>query len=576
MSNRDSRAAYAERRRLLLVLLLGAMVTLVGRAVDLQLLNQDFLQRKARKQYVSLVSLSAYRGKIVDRNGEALAISAPMHSVGVDPQQFEVGPAQRQKLAELLEIDPVLLESVVRPGSKKRFAYLKRHITPESQRKIAALKLTGVIFKREYRRFYPAGEVAAHLIGFTNIDDQGQEGLELAYQDWLDGKKGRKKVLRDGKRNAVADVEKTRDPVPGQELELTIDQRLQYLAYRELKTAFIKHRAHSASLVLLDARNGDVLAMVNQPSYNPNSDKNLNGGRYRNRAITDIFEPGSTMKPFSVACALDQGTLRADAVIDTSPGYYRVGRNRVRDMHNYGELDVTHILQKSSNVGVSKLALEVAPSSFWECFSRLGFGRPPGTGFPGEASGKLLGYEKLSPFLQATLSFGYGLSVSALQLARAYTAFANDGEMLPVRLVKGVAPSEPALRVMTRETAITVRNMLEQVVTREGTAFRASVPGFRVAGKTGTVRKVGAEGYSDRRYVAVFAGLAPASQPRVVMVVLMDEPQGKEYYAGQVAAPVFSKVMGSVLSLLGIQPDQEQFMPVVQVYRDGAFGDYRK
>ncbi len=568
--NRDPIIAYSDRRRILLLALLGIMVMLVGRAIDLQLLDREFLQNRAEFQYISLVPMSAYRGKIVDRNGELLAISAPVHSVWVDPQQFGSEPAKRKNLANLLRISPLRLDHLTKPKSEKRFVYIKRHINPALQKKVAAVELPGVLFKREYKRYYPAGEIASHLIGFTNIDDIGQEGLELAYQDRLSGKAGRKKVIRDGKRKAVANVEKTRDPVPGRDLELTIDQRLQYIAYRELKTAFIKHRAHSASLVMLDARTGEVLAMVNQPSYNPNSERRPDSGKYRNRAITDIFEPGSTMKPFAVACALEQGTVRPDSVIDTSPGRFHVGRNLVRDIHNYGELNVVRILQKSSNVGVSKLALSVAPASFWECYNRLGIGQIPGTGFPGEAAGKLLGYENLSPFAQATLSFGYGLSVSALQLARAYTAFANDGEMLHVRMINGDDPAERPTHVMSRKTAKIVREMLEHVVAREGTAVRASVPGFRVSGKTGTVKKAGAEGYRGHRYLAVFAGMAPASEPRIVMVVLIDEPNTGDYYAGLVAAPVFSSVMGSVLRLLGIQPDQENSMPLVQPQREGT------
>ncbi|MCI0654841.1 MAG: penicillin-binding protein 2 [Methylococcaceae bacterium] len=569
INRRPLTVAYCERRRILLLGLLGAMVMLVGRAIDLQLVKTEFLQKKAEFQYISAVPMTAYRGKIVDRYGEPLAISAPVHSVWVDPQLFETTPHQRQKLAESLAIPVKQLDRLTSEESRrKRFVYLKRRISPGLQREVAEMDLPGVFFKREYKRYYPAGEVTSQLIGFTNIDDIGQEGIELAYQEQLRGKAGRRTVIRDGKRNAVYDVEKTQDPVPGRELALTIDQRLQYIAYRELKAAFIKHRARSASLVLLDVRNGDVLAMVNQPSFNPNSEKRLDREKYRNRAITDVFEPGSTMKPFAVACALENGTLRPDSVIDTSPGSFRVGRNLVRDIHDYGVLDVARILQKSSNVGVSKLALALSPDSFWECYNRLGFGQYPGTGFPGEAPGILRGVENLRPFEQATLSFGYGLSGSAVQLARAYSALANEGEMPQVRLVKQDHPAAEPVRVMSTETARTVREMLELVVSREGTALRASVPGYRISGKTGTVKKAGAGGYSSHRYLAVFAGLAPASSPRIVMVVIVDEPEAGDYYGGLVAAPVFSSVMDSVLRLLGIQPDQEQSMPLVRFDQD--------
>lgn len=563
-------AEFSERRRILLIALLGSMVILVGRAASLQVLQTEFLQKKAELQYFSAVPISAYRGKIVDRHGEPLAISAPVDSVWVDPHQFTAKAPQRKALAELLDIPVKRLDKLTPKRSKKRFVYIKRRISPSLQRQVAAMNLAGVSFKREYKRYYPAGEVTSHLIGFTNVDDVGQEGIELAYQERLKGKPGRKRVIRNGKRDVVANIENAYDPVPGQGLALAIDQRFQYIAYRELKAAYYKHRAHSASLVMLDAQTGDVLAMVNQPSFNPNSGRTEDRGNYRNRAITDVFEPGSTMKPFAVACALEQGPLDPDTVIDTSPGIFRVGRNLVRDMHNYGQLDIAHILQKSSNVGVSKLALSLSPNSFWECYNRLGFGQAPGTGFPGEAFGRLLGYENLRPFEQATLSFGYGLSGSAVQLARAYTALANDGEMLSISLIKNEDFVEKPVRVMSAETARIVRKMLERVVSREGTALRASVPGFRVSGKTGTVKKVGVGGYSKDRHLAVFAGMAPASRPRIVMVVVVDEPSTGDYYGGLVAAPVFSKVMGSVLRLMGIQPDQKQSMPLVEVHQDGT------
>ena len=564
-----SAVEFPGRRRALLFGLFSSMALLVGRAIELHLFDTEFLQKKAGYQYVSAVSMAAYRGKILDRHGEPLAISAPVHSVWIDPQQFVTDPNSRKKLAQALKVSPERLDRLTPDKSSKKFVYVKRRITPALQKKVASMKLPGVFFKREYKRYYPAGEVTSHLIGFTNIDDVGQEGVELSFQTQLNGREGRKTVIRDGKRKAVSDIEKTREPVPGSDLALTIDQRVQYIAYRELKSAFIKHRAHSASLVVVDARTGHLLAMVNQPSYNPNSPKKQDRANYRNRAITDVFEPGSTMKPFAVACALENGTLRPDSVIDTNPGIFRVGPNLVRDIHNYGVLDVARILQKSSNVGVSKLALSVSPDLFLDCYNRLGFGQHPGTGFPGEAAGKLPGYENLSPFEQATLSFGYGLSGSAVQLARAYTALANDGEMPQVQLVKGV-PNVKPVRVMSKETAKIVREMLELVVSREGTALRASVPGFRISGKTGTVKKVGAGGYSDNRYMAVFAGMAPASRPKIVMVVVVDEPETGGYYGGLVAAPVFSRVMDSVLRLLGIQPDREQSMPFFQYDPDGT------
>lgn len=563
MIDRYSKAMdYSNRRRYLLLGLLLVMVMLLGRAIDLQVLDKNFLQKKAEYQYLSAVPISAYRGKIVDRHGEPLAISALVHSIWVDPSQFEASREQRGKLADLLDIPLGRLEELVSKTSKKRFVYLKRQITPELHHEIMKLEIAGVNSKSEYKRYYPAGEITSHLIGFTNIDDAGQEGIELAFQSRLQGTTGKKTIIRDGKRKAVADVSTTLDPVPGKDLRLTIDARLQYIAYRELKAAFLKHRARSASLVLLDARNGDVLAMVNQPSFNPNSAKSSNRDKYRNRALTDVFEPGSTMKPFAVACALENGRVKPNAIVDTNPGFLRVGSNTVRDIHNYGVLNVARILQKSSNVGVTKLALGVSSKKFLDCYRRLGFGQAPGTGFPGEATGRLTGHGGLRPFEQATMSFGYGLSGSALQLARAYAAFANDGEMPAIRLVDDERAIAPALRAMSTKTAKTVREMLELVVSREGTALRASVPGFRVSGKTGTVKKISGGVYSNR-YLSVFAGMAPASSPRMVMVVIMDEPGNGEYYGGLVAAPVFSSVMDSVLRLSGIQPDQQQSAPLM-------------
>ncbi len=554
---------FAGRRQLVFSLLIGSMAMLLGRAIDVQVLDREFLQDKGKSQYISSIPVSAYRGKILDRNGELLAISTPIQSVWVNPRLFEASADERQMLRRLLGLSRrSFAKRVGRSGRK--FVYLRRRIKPSAANQIKALDLPGVFFEKEYKRYYPAGEVSAHLVGFTNVDDSGQEGVELAYQKWLVGSPGRRLVVRDGKRDIIEDIESIRLPEPGRDVHLTIDQRLQYLAYRELKAAYMKHNAQAATLVMLEVETGQVLAMANQPSFNPNSRKNLNGDRFRNRAVTDVFEPGSTMKPFAVACALEQGVYSPDSVIDTNPGTLRVGRNMVRDFRNYGILDITHILQKSSNVGVSKIALSLSPDSLWECYNRLGFGHMIGVGFPGEAVGRLLEYQNWHRFEQATLSFGYGLSSSALQLARAYTALANDGVVNPIKLVKEDV-SENAVPVMSAETASQVRAMLEKVISPEGTARQASVQGYRVAGKTGTVKKAAAGGYSDRKYLSVFAGMAPASDPKFVMVVVIDEPSAGDYYGGLVAAPVFSKVMAGALRLLGIPPDQDQVSPQIQV-----------
>jgi len=558
----------AARWRFLLILMIAAMITLVGRAVDLQVLDRQFLKHQGDMRHVGVVPVPAHRGRIIDRNGELLAISTPVKSVWVNPKELDASEQELKALGDVLGLS--VKEVHKRVGDPSRgFAYVKRRISPELADQAIALGLTGVYADREYRRYYPAAEVTSHLLGFTNIDDRGQEGMELTYNDWLKGVQGSKRIIRDGKRRIIEDVENVKPPAPGKDLVLSVDQRLQYLAYRELKKAVLQHKARSASLVLLDAENGEVLAMVNQPSFNPNSRIRLNGSVSRNRAITDVFEPGSTIKPFAVACALELGRVRPDTIIDTTPGQMHVGRNLVRDVHNYGVLDVAHILQKSSNVGVTKIALSLPSSKFWAFYNNLGFGQPLDTGFPGETSGSLSAHQGWNSFEQATLSFGYGLSTSTLQLGRAYLALANDGVMPMVGLLKRDKPAE-SHRIMSAKTAVSVRTMLERVVTREGTALKASVPGFRVAGKTGTVKKTGARGYEDSIYMSLFAGMAPASNPKLVMVVAIDEPSAGEYYGGAVAAPVFSSVMEGALRLLNIEPDQEESPILITAHQDGA------
>jgi cell division protein FtsI (penicillin-binding protein 3) len=563
-------ADYSGRWYFLLIVMLVAMTGLIGRAVYLQVLDRQFLKRQGDLRHVGILPVPAHRGRIFDRNGELLAISTPVKSIWVNPKEFREAqiPADKRKaLADLLGLSSGALEKHVGSDEHRSFAYLKRRISPELADQVIALGIAGVYSEREYRRYYPTGEVAAHLVGFTNIDDKGQEAMELAYDDWLKGVEGAKRIIRDGKRRVIEDLENIRPPVPGKDLALSIDQRLQYLAYRELKKAVLQHQARSGSLALLDTQTGEVLAIVNQPSYNPNSRTQVKGSASRNRAITDIYEPGSTMKPFVVALGLELGLYRPDTVIDTAPGTMRVGHNIVKDIHNYGVLDVAHVLQKSSNVGVTKIALNLPSKKFWAFYNNLGFGQPLETGFPGEANGRLADYQGWSPFEQATLSFGYGVSASTLQLARAYLSLANDGVMPMVSLVK--RNNSPELhRIMSAQTAGGVRAMLEQVVTREGTALKAAIPGFRVAGKTGTVKKSGVGGYSSSRYLSVFAGMAPASKPRLVMVVMIDEPSAGEYYGGAVAAPVFSRVMEGALRLLNIAPDQGDIMPILAAQQD--------
>lgn len=559
---------FARRWQFLLSLLLAGMLILVFRASYLQVLDRQFLQHQGDRRHVGVMPIPAHRGRILDRNGELLAISTPVKSVWVNPKEFNPTADQLRTIAGTLRLPLGDVRAHTVGQDDGTFAFLRRRTSPELADRVLALSVPGVYADREYQRYYPSGEVAAHVIGFTDVDDRGQEGIELAYDRSLKGMPGGRKIIRDGRRRIIEDLDEVREPLAGKDIRLTIDQRLQYLAYRELKAAVQKNRAKSGSLVLLDARNGDVLAMVNQPSFNPNSRQGLKGNLFRNRAITDLFEPGSTMKPFAVACGLELGLFRPESIINTNPGSMRVGTNVVKDMHNYGVMNVTRVLQKSSNVGVSKIALSIPAAKFYAFYNNLGFGQSLDTGFPGEAAGRLPHHRGWNHFEQATLSFGYGLSTSVLQLGRAYLAFANDGKVPSVSLV---AQSEEAksYQVMSAKTAVAVRTMLEQVVTREGTALRAAVPGFRVAGKTGTVKKaMGRGGYASALHSAVFAGLAPASDPRLVMVVMIDEPSAGDYYGGTVAAPVFSSVMEGALRLLNITPDQPTSFPLLTAQGD--------
>lgn len=549
---------YRLRRWFLLSLLGMAAVVLLWRAVDQQIFETDFLQNEGQRRYLRVVEMPAHRGMITDRHGSPLAISTPVDSIWANPRVLSPDRRVLTPLAGMLGMKTDELRQLLARRSNRSFVYLRRRINPDLAEKVSRWVkeegIRGVGLQREYRRFYPAGEVFAHVVGFTDVDDRGQEGIELAYDDWLRGIPGRKRVIRDGRARPVRDVESIRQPQPGKELTLSIDRRLQFLAYRELKRAVKQHRARSGSAVILDVRSGEVLAMVNQPAYNPNGSKSGPPGRFRNRAVTDVFEPGSTMKPFTVAAALETGRYRPDTRIDTRPGFLRVGRNRVRDHDNLGVIDVATVLQKSSNVGSSRIALDLTGEQLYRLYSGVGFGTAANIGFPGEASGQLTPWQRWARIDQATLSFGYGLSVNVLQLARAYAVLAADGVRRPVSLLRVGQPPEGE-RVMRPETARSVRTMLERVVAKGGTAPRAAVPGYRVAGKTGTVKKSIGGRYADDRYLALFVGMAPASDPRLVMAVVIDEPAGKKYYGGQVAAPVFSSVMAGALRLLNVAPD---------------------
>jgi cell division protein FtsI (penicillin-binding protein 3) len=557
---REERAlpSYSGRRYTVLGLFVLAVFSLVWRAVDQQILEKDFLQSEGADRYLAKVEMSAHRGLITDRRGDVLALSTPVDSVAANPRMLTLSPEQTLALARALKVKPARLRERLARQGHSYFAYLKRRLPPAEATHVMdvvkAHDIRGVYLEREYKRFYPAGEVFGHVIGFTNVDDAGQEGLELAFDSDLKGEPGAKWVLRDGRRQAVDDVENIRSPRAGNHLALSIDQRLQFIAYRELKAAVKRHRAISGSLVLLDVRSGEVLAMVNQPSFNPNASRSNRAGRLRNRAVTDVFEPGSTMKPLVVAAALDEGTIQADSLIDTSPGYFHVGSAQVKDSKNLGVIDIATVLQRSSNVGAGKIALDLDRRALWQVMDRLGFGQPVQTGFPGEVAGQLNDYRRWARIDQATLAFGYGISVNTLQLAQAYAALANDGVLVPVTLLKR-AQAPAGRRVFEPATARAVRRMLESVVAEGGTAPDAAVMGYRVAGKTGTVKKFGPNGYSDDRYLSLFAGMAPAGNPRFAMVVMLNEPRGEAFYGGKVAGPVFSTVMAETLRLLNVAPD---------------------
>jgi cell division protein FtsI (penicillin-binding protein 3) len=528
--------------------------SLIARAVQLQVFNKDFLNQQADTRHLRTEKISAHRGTITDRNGEPLAISTPVDSVWANPQELAPAVDSVPGLARVLGIDPQTLMRRITRSMNKEFVYLKRHLSPEKAAEAMALNLPGVNVQREYRRYYPASEVVGHLVGFTNIDDVGQEGLELAFNHWLAGETGAKRVLKDRLGRSVENVESIRPPHHGKDLRTSIDLRIQYLAYRALKSAIQKYNAESGSIVVLDVQTGAVLAVANQPSYNPNDRSQYSAERYRNRAATDIFEPGSSIKPLVVAAALESGDYRPSSVIDTAPGYVVVGPKTIEDSRNLGRVSLTTILARSSNVGVTKLAMALEPDQLWRSMTRFGLGSLTASGFPGESAGLLTHFNHWRPINQATLAYGYGVSVTPMQLAQAYSVLGTNGLLRPMSLVALDSPVQ-AEQVLSRDAAAAVRRMLEEVVRPGGTGTKAAVPGYRIAGKTGTAWKFAAGGYSKDKYISIFAGIAPASDPRLAAVVVIDEPGGELYYGSDVAAPVFADVMSESLRLLAVPPD---------------------
>lgn len=545
--------AHPWRLRVMLGFWLLVLLALVARAVNLHVLQQEFLAEQGKERNLRVEPLAAHRGVIRDRQGKPLAVSTPVTSLWADPRAVLDASEQWVRLRDNPVLDRDELARAVRGQEEREFIYLERHLPPNQAEKVLEQDLPGIHALTEYRRYYPAGEVASHVVGMTNIDEQGQEGAELAFNKVLKGDPGRKQVVRDLHGRVIRDLEVMEPADPGAELNLSIDLRIQYLAYRELLAAVSEHEAASGSAVVLDATTGEVLAMANHPSYNPNQRERQKPAARRNRSVTDLFEPGSTIKPLTVAAALQNDLVTPDTTIDTSPGRIRVDGKTIRDHRDYGRLDVSGVLTKSSNVGATRLALRMGEHQLPRFFGRFGLGEDTGLDFPGESQGVLPWRTQWRDIEQATLSYGYGLSVTVLQLARAYAVLANEGVRVPVTLRK--RETRPAgEQVLDRGVANQVVTMLRSVVSREGTARRAMVPGYEVAGKTGTVHKVTENGYADDRYIALFAGMAPAEDPRYVTVVLVDDPRGEDYFGGLVAAPAFSRIMEGVLRTLEVAP----------------------
>jgi len=543
----------AWRARFALALLLAAFAVLAGRSVYLQSVKTGFLQEKGEARYARVLEIPATRGRIVDRNGEALAISTPVKSVWAIPDDVKATPAQLKSLASLLQLDGRLLARRLAEADRE-FVYLKRQIPPESAARVAELGIPGIHQQNEYRRYYPGGETMAHVVGFTGVDDAGQEGIELAHQGMLAGAAGSRRVIKDRRGSIVEDLESIRAAQDGRDLTLAIDSKIQNIAFGALKAGVEAHRAKAGAIVVLDVRTGEVLALANLPTYNPNNRARLNGAQLRNRVLTDNFEPGSTLKPFTVALAMETGRLTPQTRIDTAPGTLTIANYTIHDSHPGGAMSALQVIQKSSNVGAAKIALGLPRDEMHGMFKRVGFGAAPRLGFPGEASGRVREAKTWRPIEQATMAYGHGISVSLIQLARAYTVFARDGDLAPLALVKTGAPAQGE-RVFSPEVAREVRAMLEAAVQPGGTAPRARIMGWRVGGKTGTAHKLENGGYAAHKYVSSFVGFAPVSAPRLVIAVMVDEPSAGKYYGGVVAAPIFAQVMQGALRLIGASYD---------------------
>ncbi|MBN9354899.1 peptidoglycan D,D-transpeptidase FtsI family protein [Herbaspirillum huttiense] len=541
----------AWRSRFVLFVLFAAFVALVLRALWLQGVSTDFLQKQGASRYARTLELPATRGKITDRNGQVLASSVPVKAIWAIPEDVQAAPKDKLvQLAKLLEMSDVELRKKL--DSDRSFVYLKRQVEQDTADKIVKLGIPGIETRKEYKRFYPEGEVMAHVVGFTNIEDAGQDGMELAAQKTLAGVTGSRRVIKDRLGRVVEDIESIREPHDGRDLTLSIDSKIQYIAFTQLKEAVEKFKAKAGGIIVVDAKTGEVLALANLPTYNPNDRSVLTGAQLRNRVVTDTFEPGSTLKPFTVALALDTHRVTPSTVFQTAPGKMTIGTATIGDSHAHGPLTVAQIIEKSSNIGTAKIALGMPPEEMWEMFTTVGFGQQPKFGFPGAVAGRVRPYKSWRPIEQATMSYGHGISVSLIQLAHAYLIFARNGDIIPLSFTK-VTDSPIGQRVISADTALQMRRMLETVVAPGGTAPQAQVPGYRVGGKTGTAYKIEGGKYV-RKYVASFSGIAPMSDPRLIISVMIDEPQG-QHYGGPVAGPVFANVAANALRALNVPPD---------------------
>jgi cell division protein FtsI (penicillin-binding protein 3) len=542
------------RSQFIVAVIAAGFLGLVARAAYVQVIDNAFFKRQGAVRFVRTLDLPANRGRILDRHGNILASSVPVPSIWANPEDIERDPAKLKALAKLLGMNPADLDKKLQ-DEDKTFVWLKRQVDESVAKDIAALKIKGVYDRKEYKRIYPEGESVAHVVGFTNVENLGQEGVELTFNKDLGGKPGSRRVIKDRLGRVVEDIGEMVPPVDGRDLQLSIDSKVQYFAYEKIKESVINNKAAAGSVVVLDIKTGEVLALVNYPSYSPGKRGSLSGAQLRNRALTDTFEPGSTMKPLVVGLALEKGIVKPETLIQTAPGKLQMGTATITDAHPHGVLSVNEIIQKSSNVGTVKIAMQMQPHDMWEVFTQVGLGQKPQVPFPGAVAGKVRPYKTWRPIEQATMSYGYGLSTSLFQLAQAYTVFAHDGEMVPMSLIKTNQAQVSGVRVLSPQNAAAIRNMLHMVTIQGGTAPKAQTMGYSVGGKTGTAHKVEGKGYASKKYRGFFVGIAPIDNPRIVVAVMVDEPTNGAYFGGDVAAPVFSQTVQQTLRMMGVQPD---------------------